>query len=127
MSIKKATKKYRDITKQRLSTASRLNIYNIFRITETNQNFLNHFRYFEIVDSIKNNNAYWDIYVTEENDWWDNISFKFYETSYYWYLLCELNDIINPYEEIQAGQQVKVLRQAFMYEIFKDMSDIAEL
>lgn len=127
MAIVKAKKSFFDVTKQRLKTSSRLNTYNIFRITETNQFFLNHFRHFEFSDDVKDNNAYWDIHIALEDEWWDNISYQFYGTSFYWYLICELNDIINPYEELVPGQQVKVLKQRFLYEIFKEISDISEL
>jgi len=127
MSIKKAEKTYVEITKQRLGTSSRLNIYNIFRITETNQHFLNHFRSFEILDTIKNDSRYFNTVKALDDEWWDNISFQQYGTSYYWYLLCELNDIVNPHEELQAGQDVKVLKQEYLYEVFRDMKEISKL
>jgi len=127
MSIKSPDRKFISITGQRLGTSSRLNIYNIFRITETNQYFLNIFRSVEIIDSIKNDNRYFDVVKALEDDWWDNISYQHYGTSYYWYLLCELNDVINPYEELVPGQIVKVLKKDYLYEVFKDMKDISKL
>ncbi|MCK5015888.1 MAG: hypothetical protein KAS32_02355 [Candidatus Peribacteraceae bacterium] len=127
MSIKTTDKSFIDITNQRLSTSSRLNTYNIFRITETNQYFLNIFRNFEIVDDVKNDNKYFTIYVALEDEWWDNVSFTHYGTSYYWYLLCELNDIVNPYEQLAEGQQIKVLKQTYLYELFKNMTTISKL
>lgn len=127
MSIKTTDKKYIDITRQRLSTSSRLNTYNIFRITETNQYFLNMFRSFEIVGDVKTDNRYFTVVTALEDEWWDNISYQHYGTSYYWYLLCELNDIINPYEELVAGQTVKVLKQSYLYEVFKNMNNISQL
>lgn len=127
MSIKVSDKNYIGITGQRRKTSSRLNTFNIFRITETNQHFLNHFRNFEITDTVKNDNFFWSIYLAIEDDWWDNISFKFYQSSYYWYILCELNNIINPYEELVPGQQIKVLKQDYIYDIFKGMAEISDL
>jgi hypothetical protein len=127
MSIKKSDKKFVDVSKQRLGTSSRLNIYNIFRVTETNQHFLNHFRSFEIIDDIKNDNRYFDVVKALEDEWWDNISYQHYGTSYYWYLLCELNDIVNPYEQLDAGQVVKVLKQTYLYGIFRGMKEISKL
>ena len=127
MSIKTTDKKYLDITRQRLNTSSRLNIYNIFRITETNQYFLNHFRFFDVVKEVKTNDTYFDSYWALESDWWDNICNKFYGTSYYWYLICNLNDVINPYEELVEGQKIKVLKKEYLYEVFKNMKEIARL
>ena len=125
--IKSSSKNFIDIAKQRLSTSSRLNTYNIFRITETNQHFMNVFRSFEITSDVKNDNKFFTLHTALEDEWWDNISFTYYSTSYYWYMLCELNDIVNPYEELVAGQSVKVLRQSYLYELFKGMADISEL
>ncbi len=127
MSIKTTDKKYLDISRQRLSTASRLNIYNIFRITETNQYFLNHFKFFDIIESIKSDDRYFDSYEAIDSEWWDNISYKFYGTSYYWYLICSINDIVNPYEELVEGQKIKILRKEYLYEVFKNMREIAKL
>ena len=127
MSIKKTDKRYLDITRQRLSTSSRLNVYNTFRITETNQYFLNHFRSFEIINDVKNNNAYFDSHIALESEWWDNISDKFYGTPQYWHIICNLNDVVNPYEELVAGQKIKVMKKSYLYEIFKGMKDISKL
>jgi hypothetical protein len=127
MSIKTTEKRYVDITRQRLSTSSRLNTYNIFRITETNQYFLNHFRFFDVVKDVKSNDMFFDSYNALENEWWDNISEKFYGTPYYWYLICSLNDIINPYEELVVGQKIKILKQTYLYPVFKNIKDISKL
>ena len=127
MSIKTTDKKYLDITGQRLSTSSRLNIYNIFRITETNQYFLNHFRSFEVIATVKSNDMFFDLYVVLEDEWWDNISNKFYDTPYFWYLICSINDVVNPYEELITGMTIKVLKKTYLYEVFKDMMDISKL
>ena len=127
MSVKVTDKSYFDITGQRLNNISRLNIYNRLRITETNQFFLNHFRYFEIPSSIKNDSRYFSVYEALDNDWWDNISYQHYGTSGYWFMLCELNDIVNPYEQLIGGQSIKVLRQSYLYNLFKDMKKISTL
>lgn len=127
MSIKKTDKRFVDITGSRLSSTSRLNTYNIFRITETNQHFLNHFKYFEISKDIKTNDMYFDSYESLEEEWWDNISYIHYGTSYYWYLLCVLNDVINPYEEIHPGKKIKILKKGFLYDVIKDIREISKL
>lgn len=85
------------------------------------------FRSFEIVGDVKTDNRYFTVVTALEDEWWDNISYQHYGTSYYWYLLCELNDIINPYEELVAGQTVKVLKQSYLYEVFKNMNNISQL
>lgn len=127
MSIKSTDKTYYDITGQRLKNYSRLNIYNTFRITETNQFFLNHFRYYEIISDVKNDNRYFDLYDALEEDWWDNISYQHYGTPQYWYLLCELNDVVNPYEQLTPGLKIKVLKKTYFYDLFKSMKEVSRL
>ena len=127
MAVVTTDKEFKDITSQKLKTSSRLNTYNNLTITETNQHFLNHFRSFELSPDIKNDNNYFIIHVALENEWWDNISAQYYDTPYYWFILCELNNIINPYEELVAGQTVKVLKVSYMYDIFKELRGISKL
>jgi hypothetical protein len=124
--LKETDKVYRELTDIRLLTSSRLNLYNILVDKPTNVYFNNLFRSIEI-SNIMDNNNYFDIYTTEMTDWWDNISDKFYGTSTLWYLLCVMNKIINPYEEIDEGQQIKVLKKEYLYNIFRDMKNISKL
>jgi len=127
MTIRKSEKRFIDIARQRLPISSRLNVYDILRDSQTNEYFLNIFRCYEFIDEVKNNNVYFDIYYTEDTDWWDNISYKYYETEVLWYLICLINDITNPFEEMVAGRQVKVLKKTFLYNIFRALSDISRL
>lgn len=127
MSIKKTDKKFFDVARQRLSTSSRLNTYDVLKITETNQYFLNHFRSFSIKDEIKSDDRYFESYEMEQDDWWDNISYKFYDTGKYWYLLCVLNDVINPYEDVYPGKKIKVLKSTYLYDVLRDIKDISKL
>jgi len=127
MAIRPATKRFVDITNQRLSVSSRLNLYNILRTTENNTYFINIFRNFTISDIVKNNNIYFNIYYAEDEDWWDNISYKYYGTEVLWYLVCEMNNVVNPFEEIEQGQQIKVLKEGYLYNVFKNLKNIFQL
>ncbi len=127
MKISIEDKTFREITSQRLPTSSRLNLYNILKDTENDVYFGNIFRFFEITSDIKNNNSYFDIYIALEDEWWDNISYTFYDTPQLWYLVCSMNDIINPYEELEPGQQIKVLKREYLYDAFKGIKNTSEL
>lgn len=106
---------------------SRLNVYNILFETSDNTYFLNLFRNFTIIDTIKENNIFFDIYIAEENDWWDNISYKYYDTERLWWLVCEMNNIVNPFEELVEGQQIKILKEGQLYNVFKNLIEISKL
>ena len=127
MAIKTTEKEFRSISSSRLSVSSRLNIYNILTDTKNNVYFLNLFRTFDIADAVKENNRYFNIYYAEEEDWWDNISYKYYDTERLWWLVCAMNDIVNPFEELESGQQIKILKEGFLYNVFKNLTEISRL
>ncbi len=123
--IQKITDKtYREITDQKLLTSSRLNLYNTLK--DGDLYVSNIFKHIDFTDEIKNNNDYFNLYVSED-EWWDNISYKFYNTPLLWYIICFFNDIVNPYEEIVIGQQVKILKKSYLYEVFKIIKTTSEL
>jgi len=128
MSIKRVQDRtYTDLTGYPLAFSSRLNAYNILKITERNQYFLNVFKYFEIPKSIKENDSFYTKHTCRDTEWWDNISYEYYDTSYYWYVLCELNDVVNPFESLYEGKIVKVLKPSYFYYIFRDFDKIKKL
>jgi hypothetical protein len=45
------------------------------------------------------------------------ISFKFYDTTKLWWLLCKFNDIKNPFSELEAGQIIRVPKQEIVNSI----------
>lgn len=127
MAVKKSSRRFRNISGNILSVGSRLNLFNILYETRNNVYFLNIFRNFDINDRIKENNVYFDIYYAEEEDWWDNISYKYYDTEKLWWLVCEMNNIVNPFEELEAGQQIKILKEGYLYNVFKNLTEISRL
>jgi len=127
MAIKRSNKTYTKVTGINNPFSSRINAYNILKITETNQYFLNIFKHFELSNQVKNDDSYFTKYVCLDTEWWDNISYKHYQTSYYWYILAELNDVVNPFESLYEGKIVKVLKPSYFYYIFRDFKGIREL
>ena len=127
MAIKKSNKEFISVAGQRLSVSSRLNIFNILLDTKDNVYFLNIFKSFIMDNKVKENNIFFDIYLAEEDEWWDNISYKYYQSERLWWLICLMNDIVNPFEELEAGQQIKILKEGYLYNVFKNLQEIASL
>lgn len=127
MSIRKTKRTYRNLTSYELPISSRLNAYNILKITETNQYFLNIFKHFEISQNIKNDDNFFTKHICIDTDWLDNISYEHYQTSYYWFVLAELNDVISPFESLYEGKIIKVLKPSYFYYIFRDFKKIRDL
>jgi len=97
---------------------SRLQMFNIIKDDSSNYYF-NIFKNYTMPDDIKNNPNLYDIYVVENNDWWDNIAGNLYKTTELWWLICFTNDIINPFEEIYPGQMLKIFKKGH-YDIIID-------
>lgn len=127
MAIRKIKRNYRSIAGQRLPLSARLNLFNILRETKDDTYFLNIFRNFTMADKVKNNNVYFNIYLAEEEDWWDNIAYKYYGTERLWWLVCSMNNVVNPFEEIEPGQQIKVLKEGFLFNVYKNITEISRL
>lgn len=50
----------------------------------------------------------YDFYTVKEGDTLQNIAFKFYGNSGYWYYIMERNEIVNPFKEIVPGLILKI-------------------
>jgi hypothetical protein len=124
--MNKIDKEFRELTEQKLPTSSRLNLYNILQDLDTNY-VINIFKTVDINDYVKNHNDFFIIHTAEDDEWWDNISYKYYDTPSLWYIICIMNNILNPYEEIEKGQLIKVIKKIYLYNILKDIKNISEL
>jgi hypothetical protein len=124
--MNKIDKEFRELTEQKLPTSSRLNLYNILQDLDTNY-VINIFKTVDINDYVKNHNDFFIIHTAEDDEWWDNVSYKYYDTPSLWYIICIMNNILNPYEEIEKGQLIKVIKKIYLYNILKDIKNISEL
>ncbi|HSH50599.1 MAG TPA: hypothetical protein VK982_02645, partial [Bacteroidales bacterium] len=65
-----------------LATSSMLRMYNVLQDWDDTK-FLNIFKSFEVNNKILEKQDIFDLYVVDEDDWWDNISYRFYGTPYF--------------------------------------------
>lgn len=117
--IKKIDMTFHEVTKTRLSNVSNLHLFNI--VEQDKEKFLNIFKSYTLKSSIENNDSYFYTYTIDTEDWWDSISTKFYETPFLYWVICMVNNITNPYEEIDEGQIIKVLKEEYLYQILKEV------
>jgi hypothetical protein len=54
--------------------------------------------------------------ITAETPW-TSISYRYYQTIKLWWVLCVLNNILNPVYNIRAGTVIKVLKPAYLQEV----------
>jgi hypothetical protein len=124
--MQESTKTYKELTGQRLSITSLLQGFNILKTYE-GEYFLNILRSFNINDEVKSDANFFELYTAEENDWFDNIAYKFYGNPKLWWIIAVFNNVINPFEELLEGKQIKILKAAYHYHLFKEIASISEL
>lgn len=113
---------YYTITGKRLSNSSIMKSYPIIKESYSNQTYMNIWR------SIKLNNIDITLFITHEidySDWWDTIAVQYYDNSKLWWVLPEINKIENPFEMPEAGTNIRVLREEYLYDFLKEYKGIA--
>jgi hypothetical protein len=125
MAIKKTDKKYVDIKNKKISNSSIMRMFNILQ-DEDNNYLLNIFKTFDINErTLVNKTSTEDIRVVVP--WWEMISHTYYNDINLWWLSCLSNNVVNPFEEIDEGQQISMLRKRYIPYIQRDMEYIFNL
>ena len=102
-------------------SSSQLSMFNVLKELETNTKLLNIWRSYTIRPNVKNSIVYFDLYTVESTDWWENISAKIYGTVTYWWTIALVNNVINPFEELVAGTQIRYLKPKYLYQLIKEV------
>lgn len=116
-------KEYKELRGRRLNNFSQLQKFNI--LEERSEYFFNIFRVYEVRESVKNNVDYITLYYPNYNDWWENISYNFYENQYLWWVVAMTNDVVNPFEELEEGEQIKIIDGRWLYSIVKEVKSLS--
>jgi hypothetical protein len=111
--------------KDKVSTNSPLNYIPILK-DEDRAAFLNIHREARIRDLVKTKRILYDLYTIKEGDRWDIISQKHYDTPHLWWLVCFSNDIIDPDEELQAGEEIILLKNTHVYAILTELERLRD-
>jgi len=125
MPVTTITDDFYTVTGIRLSSSSFLNLFNIL-MDDDNNKFMNIFRSYILRTDITQDTVYYYTYNTEPDDWWDNISTKFYETPYLWWIICLMNNVMNPFEELEEGTELKILKDTYIYQLLNEIREISE-
>lgn len=111
---------------RRLPVSSMLRMYNVLQDWD-GEKFLNIFKSFEINPETLEKQDVYDLHIVDEDEWWDNISFKFYDTPYFWWTIALINNTENPFESLESGEEIRVLRYEYLYILLDDIKDVARL
>ncbi len=117
----KVDESFASITGHELKPSSQLRLFNILLDVDRETQFFNIIKSYKINDEIITNVSFFDTYETEGDGqvWWDNISFEIYGTPLLWWVVPLFNDVVNPFEEITPGDNLKVLKPEYLYTLFK--------
>lgn len=126
MSVSKLTETFYEITENRLSNLSYLKLFNILEDTDGTR-YMNIWRSYEVNDDLVGDTLYYESYEVDNEDWWDNISYYNYETPKLWWLCALMNDVMNPFEELEVGDNIKILRDIYIYQLIRELETIQEL
>lgn len=117
---------FTDITGEDLANTSQLKLFNILE-DENNVKLQNVWRSYSLNELVTDETVFYQTYEINDDDFWDNISYLYYDSPNLWWVLCIMNNVENPFEEIEAGQETKVLRENYLYQLIKEMEIISEL
>jgi hypothetical protein len=121
---------YEDELKISTTTSSFIKLFPIMYDKDKNEKFINIFRSYIIDDNnelhrkiLFNSN----LYICEESEWYENIAYKYYLSPFYWWLVCMLNNVQNPFEDIESGKNINIMSRTLLYTLTKELEQISEL
>jgi len=115
-----------ELTGVEKSTYSFLRLFNTLLDEDRETKFLNIFRSYIGNENIFSDIAFFDTYEVSNGEYWDNVSYNLYETPYLWWVIALLNNTVNPFEELEDGDLLNVLREEYVYQLTVDLEKIAE-
>lgn len=116
-----------NLTGQRLNNTTHLKMFNILKDLETNEYVQNIFNAYLLNDGIFGQNTYFEYYEVEEEDWWDNISYAVYGTPNLWWVIAIINKVVNPFEFLNQGDAIIILKSEYIYDFLKEVKNIGEV
>ncbi|GEM_PF-3200046 len=115
-----------DITDLFVPTSSFINLFPIQLDEDGKTYMLNIFRTYTINENVKNDMQYYETFEADEEEWWENIAFNFYDSVELWWVNCLMNDIINPFEEIYPGKNIKIMKKDLITTVVREIRLRAE-
>ncbi len=111
----------------RLEDTSLLRLFNVLLDEDRITKYLNIFKTLRINIDRADKFDYFETYSAENDAWWDNIANAIYGSPKLWWVVAVFNDVVNPFEELDEGQLLKILKPDYLFDMFKDMDVIREL
>lgn len=122
------TKSYSELTGLEKNPFSFLRLFNVLLDNDRETTFLNIFKSYILNDAILSDVSFFETYEVSNGEYWDNVSYNLYGTPHLWWIIALLNPnlIINPFEDLEDGQILSILREDYVYQLVSDLEKIAE-
>jgi len=101
-------------------------LFNIVEDIQGNEKLFNIFKSYDLNDDMKTS-IYFDMYEVGHDEWWENISYYYYNTPYLWWIILLINETENPFECLEEGIFLKILRPEYIYQLLKEIKSIGEV
>jgi hypothetical protein len=86
---------------------------------------MNIFRSYSFNEDTQTNVSYFDTYEVGQEEYWDNIAYKYYGSPHLWWVIPAFNNIVNPFETLEPGTNLKILKESYIYILLRDLDTIA--
>jgi len=127
MPITKTNQSFYEITGKKLSSLSYLKLFPIFVDNDRVTKFLNIFRSYRLNTETISNVVFYDTYEVSNDEYWDDVAFNVYGIPQIWWIIALINNVTNPFEELEAGDSLKILKETYVYTLMSDIENLSEL
>jgi hypothetical protein len=110
-----------------LGETSYLRLFNILLDIDRETKLMNVFKSVSVNEEAQTDILAFDTYEVPESYFWDNIAYEVYGTPKLWWVVSLFNNVVNPFEELEEGSNIKVLKSEHIKTVFDDMERISEL
>ena len=128
MAVTKYTKEtFSEITGNTIINTSQLKLFNILLDEDRTTLFMNIFRTYRLNEDIQSDVVFFDTYEVNEEEFQDNIGYKVHGDPTLWWVVDLINSFTNPFEDISPGDNIKILKNDYIYGLIKDMERLSAL
>jgi hypothetical protein len=117
--------KYNDIKdiNRSLQPNDLANLFNVYTLNKngTNSYVYNINRTINMVGIENMSNTNYSLYKVQNGDTWPLISYKNYNTTRLWWLVCKVNQKFDPTDEPEVGSTVKIINTSIVEAIIKSI------
>jgi hypothetical protein len=125
MSTKSISTDFYKLTGIKINNSSFLKMFNILE-DDDKIKFINIFRSYQVNEQIFTDVLYYNTYEVDNEDFWEQISYKLYGITDLWWALCLMNNVQNPFEDLSAGNNLKILKKNYIPQLLTEIKSVSE-